>query len=151
MPDQLLIFVIDDNDAVRDSLKALLESHGRQVATFASARAFLDAFDSDRRGRRPARFCLLLDLDMPVMDGMALLKLLRASGATLPVVMITGRGDDRTRAQALAAGADAFLEKPLAEDALLAAIAAATGAAGDEPGRGPRPERGAVASRWRSG
>ena len=111
-----LIYVVDDDEAVRDSLQILLESHGKQVATYASVRDFLDSFDPARCG------CLLLDMHLPVMGGMELLSLLRERGSTLPVIMITGGGDARVRSQVLKAGAFAFFEKPVADERLLAAI-----------------------------
>ena len=117
----LTVFVVDDDEAVRDSLAALLESVGVEAATFASGREFLAAHD----GRRPG--CLVLDLDLPDMTGLDLLAALAAGGARLPAILITGRRASALRARADGAAVIALLEKPFPERALLEAIAAALG------------------------
>ena len=115
------VFVVDDDEAVRDSLAALLESVGVEVATFASGRAFLAAHDGRRAG------CLVLDLDLPDMTGLDLLDALATAGAPLPVILITGRRGSALRARADGADVVALLEKPFPERALLDAITAALG------------------------
>ena len=110
------ICVVDDDEAVRDSLQALLESRGHSVKTFATAADFL-AGDPDGQPD-----CAIVDLQMPGMDGMTLLSRLKASGAPFPVIMVTGHGDVARAVQAMKAGAADFIEKPYANDAILNVI-----------------------------
>jgi two-component system, LuxR family, response regulator FixJ len=107
------VFIVDDDEAVRESLQALLEAKGHTVAAFATAEAFLAGY----RPGQPA--CALVDLRMPGMDGMALLEQLRAKGARLPVVMVTGHGDIALAVRAMKAGALDFVEKPYRNEAIL--------------------------------
>lgn len=107
------VYVVDDDDAVRGALAALLGSVRLDCATFASAEAFLDAATPDMRG------CLLLDVRMPGMSGLELQRLLRDRGIALPVVIITGHGDVPMAVRALKAGASDFIEKPFNEQDLL--------------------------------
>ncbi|MDO8290301.1 MAG: response regulator [Parvibaculum sp.] len=113
------VCVVDDDAAVRDSLRVLLESHGLVVRDYASASEFLKDTTSELAG------CLLLDLHMPEMDGLHLLEKLRQQNITTVTVIITGRGDGALRARAQRAGALAFLDKPVDEDELLSTIALA--------------------------
>jgi FixJ family two-component response regulator len=113
------IHIVDDDDAVRDSLRALLESLGFEVLDYPSAGDFLA-----RRGEN-TKACLLLDMHMPVMSGLELLEHMQATQTQLPTVVITGRGDLATKARALLCGAIAFIDKPVADDTLLGAIAGA--------------------------
>lgn len=113
-------FVVDDDDAVRDSMRVLLESYGMIVEDFRSAYDFL------RMGLRNLRkSCLLLDLHMPGMGGVELLESLRERGSNIPAIVITGVSDATARDRAAGAGAHAMLEKPLSEDVLARAIARA--------------------------
>lgn len=107
------IYVVDDDEAVRDSLGALLEAQGHQVKSFASAEDFLRAYRGDMRG------CLLVDLRMPGMDGLTLLQRLASSGSKLPVVVVTGHGDVPLAVKAMKAGAVDFLQKPYGNEAML--------------------------------
>ncbi len=111
-----LIFIVDDDDAVRDSLRLLLESHGMIVEDFNSTAGF-DAAD-----RRHPRACLILDLHLPGTGGLDYLASLGEDGPGLPVIMVTGRGDGASRARAAELGAVAFLEKPVDDRELLSAI-----------------------------
>ena len=115
MPDEPRIFVIDDDDAIRDSLRVLLESHDFVVEDFASARAFLE---SGRIG--PG--CALVDIGMPEMGGLELQKVLSERHPELPVVMITGQAEVPIAVQAMKQGAVDFIEKPFEETALLASL-----------------------------
>jgi two-component system response regulator FixJ len=108
--------VIDDDEAVRDSLHALLEANGVAVETFPSAEEFLDAHQPSRTG------CLLLDVRMPGMDGLDLQEKLHDEAATLPVIIITGHADVPIAVRAMKAGAVDFVEKPVREGPLLASI-----------------------------
>lgn len=117
--DDQQIFLIDEDEIVRDSLKVLLESHGAQVRDFRTPADFL------ARGKPPRGGCLVLGFNRLIVDGLELVAILRRRGITLPVVFIVGGGDALTRAAALAAGAFAYLERPIEEAALIRAIRAA--------------------------
>jgi len=119
-----IIHVVDDEEPVRESLQALLESRGYAVSGHVSAEAFLAAY---RPG--PAA-CAVVDLRMPGMDGLALIERLKANGARLPVIMVTGHGDVPLAVRAMKAGATDFLEKPYESDAILAAVSRALAVAG---------------------
>lgn len=113
---QPTVFVVDDDAAVRDSLEMLLKVAGFGVSAFASAvRFFSDA-------QLNAGDCVITDIRMPDMDGLALQQELIRRGSRLPVIVITGHGDVPLAVQAMKAGAVDFLEKPFARDALLAAV-----------------------------
>lgn len=111
-----MIYIVDDDEAVRDSLALLLNFRAWRCRTFASGEECLQAWSPDWRG------CLLLDLRMGGMDGLALHDALLMRGSRLPVVFLTGHGDVAHARRALKAGAVDFLEKPYAEDALITAI-----------------------------
>ena len=111
-PDQA-VFVVDDDDEVRDSLSVLLESVGLSVESFGSAQQFLDVYDPERPG------CLILDIRMPGMSGIELQSRLSEKRAILPVIVITGHGDVSLAVQAMKGGAVDFLQKPFDEQALL--------------------------------
>jgi len=100
------VHIVDDDEAMRDSLKWLLESHGLEVELYASGDAFLAAFNSNFRG------CLVLDVRMPGMNGLDLHSQLQARHSTLPVIFITGHGDVPMAVSALKKGAVDFIEKP---------------------------------------
>ena len=111
------IYVVDDDAEVRGSLRALLESYALAVEDFASADAFAARYDDSLHG------CLVLDLHLPRIGGMVVIDWLRRQmRSALPIVVITGHGDQATRAAVLAAGGNAFLEKPLDTDRLVATI-----------------------------
>lgn len=113
------VFVVDDDAAVRDSICELVESVGLRSEAHASASAFLEAFRPERRG------CLVLDVRMSGMSGLALQRELAARGIRLPVIMLTGHGDVPMAVEAFKAGAVDFLQKPYREQALLDSINAA--------------------------
>ena len=115
------IFIVDDDDGVRDGLKAMLESEYQSVEVYANGRDFLDAYRPSRRG------CLLLDLNMPVMSGQQVLDALAQKKATLPVIVITSVDDQKVKNRALQAGAVDVLEKPFDHGKLLDAIQRAMG------------------------
>ena len=110
------VFVVDDDEAVRDSLKALLDAVGMKAEAYASAREFLSACESSRTG------CLVLDVRMPDMSGLELQKKLAASQFRIPVVIITGHGDVPMAVEAMKAGAVDFIEKPFRQEVLLNSI-----------------------------
>jgi len=112
------VHVIDDDDAVRDSVAFLLETEGLSVVTYASAPAFLAKADH-------ASGCIVADVRMPEMDGMELLRHLAKRGNTLPVIIITGHGDVPLAVEAMKSGAADFIEKPFDDLLLLKAVRAA--------------------------
>jgi two-component system, LuxR family, response regulator FixJ len=112
------VYVVDDDRAVRDSLLLLLQLKGFTAEGFPSADAFLDAVRPDRPG------CLVLDLRMPGIDGLELQALLNERGVAIPVIIVTAHGDVAAARAAFIAGAVDFLEKPVDEEVLFAAITA---------------------------
>jgi two-component system, LuxR family, response regulator FixJ len=114
-----VVIVVDDDDAVRESLRFLLDIAGYDVMTFESAQAYLDRVNPE-----PAT-CMVLDQHMPNTTGLELLAVMRASGARLPTALITGSPSPDLVRQAIALGAARVLEKPLADDALLSFVACA--------------------------
>jgi FixJ family two-component response regulator len=115
---QSKVYVVDDDEAIRDSLKWLLESRGLQIELYPSGEAFLAAFDSGYCG------CLVLDVRMHGMSGLDLYEHLHARGSTLPVIFITGHGDVPMAVSALKRGAADFIEKPFNDRDMLALIEA---------------------------
>lgn len=110
------IYIVDDDHAVRDSLQMLLEASGYAVRAFASAQAFLNDVGSLDFG------CLIVDLQMPEMDGLELQRQLAERGIKLPVVVVTAHGDVATAVRAMRAGAVDFVEKPFSDEAINAGI-----------------------------
>lgn len=116
---QPTVFIVDDDDAVRDSISELVESVGLSAAAYDSAPAFLAAFEPDRPG------CLVLDVRMAEMSGLALQQRLNDMGVALPVIILTGHGDVPMAVEAMKNGALDFLQKPCRDQALLDSINAA--------------------------
>jgi two-component system, LuxR family, response regulator FixJ len=119
MPANQFIYVVDDDEAVRDSLSVLLEARGYTVRSFAGAPQFLAAAPSLREG------CLIADIRMPDMDGLELQQHLVERAFPFPLIVITGHGDIPLAVRALKAGAVDFIEKPFASDTILNSTAAA--------------------------
>ncbi len=112
--DEPCIIIVDDDEAIRDSLALLLESAGfARISAYASARTFLD------EGVAQAGACLILDIRMPEMNGLELLEELGRRGIRIPVIIMTGHGDVPIAVRAMKAGAFDFIEKPFADDLLL--------------------------------
>lgn len=111
-----IVSVVDDDEAMRDSLLLLMRAEGIEAVAFASADQFLQSYDPARHG------CLLADVRMPGMTGLELLARLRKAGSPLPVILITGHGDIPMAVAALKSGAADFFEKPFDDAALLASI-----------------------------
>lgn len=135
-----LVFLVDDDEDMRKALGLLVRSAGYDVVALGSAEEFLAQAAPDG----PA--CLVLDLRLPEIDGMALHEILQARDASLPIVFLTGHGDVRTSVRAIRAGAIDFLEKPVEADQLLAAIARAL--AFDEERRAARESQQALGARF---
>lgn len=110
--DNKTVCIVDDDEAVRDSLSLLLESGGVATCSFPSADAFL-------RAGAPEMACLILDLHMPGTSGLELLRLLRKRGLSLPVFVVSGRRDPMLDAEVQAAGATDLLSKPFDDEVLL--------------------------------
>jgi two-component system, chemotaxis family, CheB/CheR fusion protein len=111
-----VIFVVDDDNHVREGIRDLLEADGRIVEDFATCEAFLEAYRPGRQG------CLLVDAYLPGMTGLELLRRLHDDGDRLPAIMITGNSDVPMAVQAMKSGASDFIEKPIARDELLAGV-----------------------------
>jgi FixJ family two-component response regulator len=111
-----VVFVLDDHDALRDSLTSLLQSAGLRTRGFASPQEFLEDYDPSQPG------CLVADVWMPGMNGLELLAHLHDRNIPLPIVFVSGQGDIATAVQAVRAGAVNFLEKPVCENVLLASV-----------------------------
>lgn len=124
------VFVVDDDEACRDSISEMVAAAGLVASLFDSGQAFLDAFDPEWIG------CLVLDFRMPRMDGIALQKELLEMGARLPIIFISGSVDIPKAVEAIRAGAVDFLQKPYGQQRLLDAIhkAMALGVASRVPG-----------------
>ena len=116
MPSEASVFVVDDDQAIRHSLKWLIESVGLRVHTFASAEEFLHAYYPGQSG------CLLLDVRMPGMSGLELQAHLARQESRLPIIMITGHGDVPMAVKAMQAGAVDFIQKPFNDEVLLDSI-----------------------------
>lgn len=110
-----LVYVVDDDDAVRDSLDTYLSLMGLNVVTYSSGQQLLD-------GEIGTPQVLVIDINMPDIDGFVLLDGLRARGIGAPVIFMTGLGETDVRARALQAGVEAFFDKPVDPKQLLATI-----------------------------
>lgn len=111
-----VLYVVDDDESVRNSLKRLLRAMGFEVRAFPSALEFLDQGPLHNHG------CVILDVCMPEMNGLDLQKRLSDSGVSLPVIFITAYEDPGVRSQAMQAGALAFLQKPFGDQSLMDTI-----------------------------
>jgi len=110
------VFIVDDDEAMRNSLRWLVETEGLNVETYASAREFLAGCYPGRAG------CALLDVRMPGMSGLELQEYLNGQQFRIPVIIITGHGDVPMAVKAMKAGAVDFIEKPFDDETLLASI-----------------------------
>src|SRR5213596_865903 len=118
-PDAPTVFIVDDEAPVRKALSRLLRAAGFAVAAFASPGEFLAQHDLHKSG------CLVLDLDMPAVNGLELQRILARKGSVLPIIFLTGHGDVPKSVQAMKRGAIDFLTKPVNDENLLAAVRAA--------------------------
>lgn len=113
---QQTVYVVEDDEAVRDSLELLLKSEGKEVRAYPSAADFLGDYSESMAG------CIVLDIRMPGMDGMELQKKLNARHSLLPIIFVTGHGDVPMAVDAIKEGAADFIQKPYREDVLLEKI-----------------------------
>jgi two-component system response regulator FixJ len=137
MSDNAVVHIVDDDEAVRQSLAFLLSSAGHAVRLYDSARAFLDGLAGIKGG------CLITDIRMPEMTGIELLHAMQARACGLPSIVITGHGDVPLAVEAMKAGAVDFIEKPFDDAAILNAVKSAL----QRSGENEDDERGALAAR----
>ena len=123
MATESIVYVVDDDDAIRDSLKVLLESDGLAAEGFASGRDFMDAYNTSAHENLAA--CLLLDVRMPDMNGLEMQAELARQQINLPIIIITGHADVPIAVKALKSGAVDFIEKPFSGDRILASVRSA--------------------------
>lgn len=114
-----IIYIVDDNPAVRDAIRFLVQQVGLTAKVYISAQEFLDQYQLGMRG------CLVLDIRMPGLSGIELQEKLTLVGAHLPVIIVTGHGDVPITVRAMKAGAFEFLQKPFNDQVLLDTIQAA--------------------------
>ena len=119
LSDVRIVHVIDDDEALRESLTFLLRSAKHDVRSYASAKAFLDALPAAGFG------CIITDVRMPGMSGIELLRRLKELNVAVPVIVVTGHGDVALAVEAMKIGAVDFLEKPFDEEVLMASVDAA--------------------------
>ena len=118
MQPEPIIYVVDDDDAVRQSLEFLLKTAGHTVRSFETAKAFLEILPEIRSG------CIITDVRMPEISGIDLLRKVKERGSDIPVIVITGHGDISLAVEAMKLGAVDFLEKPFDDDQLIDALKA---------------------------
>lgn len=118
------IHIVEDEPEVRDSLIFQLEARGHSAIGYESGEAFLDAINGSNNG------CAIIDVHLPGMNGLAVLHKLVEAGSSLPVVVVTGRGEVSMAVDAMRAGAVDFIEKPFAKGIIANAVQRALGAAG---------------------
>lgn len=126
MPVNPVVHIVDDDEAVRQSLAFMLGSVGLPIRLYESAKEFLEALDPSLCG------CLVTDVRMPEMTGIELLSRIKDRMPLLPAIVITGHGDIALAVEAMKAGAVDFIEKPFEEEVLLKAVEAALDKAGGE-------------------
>jgi len=119
MPQKGNVYIIDDDEAMRDSLNFLLDSAGYRVRLYETATSFLDALPGLEFG------CVVSDVRMPGIDGIELLKRMKTAGNRFPILIMTGHGDVPLAVEAMKLGAIDFLEKPFEDDRLTAMIESA--------------------------
>jgi two-component system response regulator DctR len=131
MSSSRVVYVVDDDDAVRDAVRMLFRTANLEVETFASAASFLERAELERR------CCVLLDIRMPGMTGTELHDELLSRGVRAPVIFITGHGDIPMAVQAMRKGAYDFIEKPFDDEQLLNQVLSALEDSAEETDKGP--------------
>jgi two-component system, LuxR family, response regulator FixJ len=117
------VFIVDDDDAVRDSMKVLLEVHGFEVEDYESTAEFANRY------HRPPQGCLILDQHLPLTTGLDFLRSAVGKALDIPVILITGQGDPRLERRAHEAGAAGYLQKPVAQRVLIDTVERVTATA----------------------
>lgn len=140
MAEETTVFVVDDDEAVRRSLRWLIESVGLKVETFASAKEFLASYRPGKPG------CLVLDVRMPEMSGLDLQERLQSNKIRIPIIFLTGHGDVPMAVRAMKLGATDFIGKPFNDQLLLDRIQRAIKQ--DTEWRGEQVQRAEIESRW---
>lgn len=115
LPEQSTVFIIDDDDGFRESVHWLLQAENISTCGYSSARTFLDTYKNETG-------CILLDVRMPDINGLAALKLIREKNINMPVIMISGHGDIPIAVRAMKQGAQDFIEKPFDDEHLIRVI-----------------------------
>jgi two-component system, LuxR family, response regulator FixJ len=110
------VFIVDDDEAVRESLRLLLETSGYRITTFPSGKLFLEQLPPTARG------CVIIDVRMPEIGGLEVQQELKRRGINLPLIVMTGHGDVPLAVRAMKAGATDFIEKPFKDDVMCTAI-----------------------------
>src|SRR5690606_36044678 len=131
MSTESVVHVVDDDAAVRNSLRFLLRASGYEAATYASGPELLSQAEELRPG------CIVTDVRMPEMNGLELVRQLKARGVSLPVIVMTGHADVPLAVEAMRAGVVDFIEKPFDDEALLASIRSALAQHANAPGEDP--------------
>lgn len=116
MASEPAVFIVDDDASVRDAVRCMLEATGFRVETYVSGTDFLDRYDRSQQG------CLLLDVQMPEMDGIELQRRLREEGVRLPIIMLTAHGNIPLAVNTVRMGAFDFIEKPFDDEDLISRI-----------------------------
>lgn len=116
MTKEATVYLVEDDEAVRDSLQMVLESVGHKVASYSRADAFLEDYSTEMAG------CMVLDIRMPGMNGMELQRQLNTRHSILPIIFVTGHGDVPMAVDAMQRGAVDFVQKPYREEELLGKI-----------------------------
>jgi len=119
MPEDATIFIVDDDDAIRQSLELLLEASGFRAVSFPSGEKFLESLPSEAQG------CVLVDVRMPGMGGLEVQEALSRRNSAVPAIIMTGHADVPLAVQAMRAGAADFIEKPFSDETILTSIAQA--------------------------
>ena len=110
------VFIVDDDDSIRKSMRFLMKSAGLNAKIYSNAKEFLDCYQPDTSG------CLVVDIRMPGMSGLELQQELNKQGSRLPLIVVTGHGDVNMAVQAMKAGAADFIEKPFDDEVMLSRI-----------------------------
>jgi FixJ family two-component response regulator len=129
LPEKIAISIVDDDESVREGLVSLMQSHGYDAEAFDSGMSFLMS------PRRQDTDCLIADMHMPGMTGLALVDHLIMSGHAIPSILITARHDESVRERALKSGVHCYLTKPFKEDRLIGCIRSALGSPDEDWGR----------------